>query len=190
VVWGKPLPVTPAGESAPGALPAPVSPTRILGGLTVVAAVTWALESAAGLGPGVLVVVVAAVGGAVAVHYGRAGRRLALITLLVLAVTGLGWIELINTAQYGTLALTGPPPLVRWCGTTFEPSGVVTTGLSTGPGPTYSEILRTPSGYAVFGIALAAQRACGNTGPLFVGVARARYAAYDPVAPSPAMFRG
>jgi hypothetical protein len=177
-------------ESVDGVSAAPVSPTRVLGGVTVVAVVAWALESAAGLGPSVLVVVVAAVGGAAAVRYGRARRRVALITFVVLAVTGLGWIELLNTAQYGTLALTGPPPLVRWCGTTFEPTGVITSALSRGPGPTYSEILRTPSGYEVFGIALAPQRACGSSGPLFVRVAAARYAAYDPVVPSPAPFRG
>jgi len=186
VVWGKPLPVAPVEEAVPEVSSPPVSPIRVLGALSVVGVVSWALESAAGLGPSVVVVVVAAVGGGGAVRYGHAGRRVALIAFLAMGVTGLGWIELINTAQYGTLALTGAPPLVRWCGTTYEPSGVVTAALSTGPGPTYSKILRTPSGYDVFGVALAAHRSCGTSVPLLVGVARARYAAYDAVTPSPA----
>ena len=37
-------------------------------------------------------------------------RRFAVVTLLVVAVTGLGWIELVNKAQYGTLALTRRSP--------------------------------------------------------------------------------
>ena len=116
---------------------------------------SWALESAAGLGPSAVVVAVAALGRAAAVRYGHAVRRVTLITFVIVAVTGLGWIELINTAQYGTLALTGAPPLVRWCGATYKPSGVVTSELSTGPGAVHSTILRTPSGYDVFGVALA-----------------------------------
>ncbi len=83
-------------------------------------------------------------------------------------MAGLGWIELVNKAQYGTLALTGAPPLVRWCGNTYQPSGVITAAASTGDGPTYSQILRTPSGYDVFGVALHGQRSCGATSPLFV----------------------
>lgn len=183
VVWAKPLLVETVGEPVPGASPTPVSPARVLTALTVVAVATWALESMLGLGPSLLVVVVAAFGAAAAVRVGHAGGRVALITLLVVAVSGLGWIELINRAQFGTLALTGAPPLVRWCGTTYVPSGVVTSDLSTGPGPRYSKILRTPSGYDVFGVALAAHRSCGRSGPLLIRVGTARYAAYDPTSP-------
>ncbi len=186
VVWGKPLSVAPAAEPSPGVGAALVSPTRVLGALSVVDVTSWALESAADLGPSVVVVAVAALGSAAAVHYGHAVRRVTLITFFVMAVTGLGWIELINTAQYGTLALTGAPPLVRWCGATYKPSGVVTSELSTGRGSTYSTILRTPSGYDVFGVALAGHHSCATSGPLFVGVARGRYAVYDPEAASPA----
>lgn len=183
MVWGKPLVVETAGEPVPGASSTPVSPARVLTGLTVAAVATWALESVLGLGPSLLVVGVAGFGAAAAVRYGHAAGRVALITLLVVAVSGLGWIEVINKAQYGTLALTGAPPLVRWCGTTYVPSGVVTSNLSTGAGQRYTKILRTPSGYDVFGVALAAHRSCGRTGPLLVRVGTARYAAYDPAGP-------
>ncbi len=165
--------------------PGLVSPTRVLAGLGLVAASAWVLESPVGLGPGLEVVLAAALGSAAAVRFGRAARRVALITLLVIALTGVGWIELINKAQYGTLALTGAPPLVRWCGTTYKPSGVITSTLSSGSGPTYSKILKTPSGYDVFGVALRRQRSCGPSGPLLVGVGTARFAAYDPVPTSP-----
>jgi hypothetical protein len=180
------LPVAPVAEPSPGVGPAPVSPRRVLAALSVVGVTSWALESVAGLGPSAVVVAVAALGSAAAVRYGHAVRRVTLITFVLVAVTGLGWIELINTAQYGTLALTGAPPLVRWCGATYKPSGVVTSELSTGPGAAYSTILRTPSGYDVFGVALAGHHSCATSGPLFVGVARARYAVYDPEATSPA----
>jgi len=70
------------------------------------------LESAAGLGPSVVVVVVAAVGGGGRRALRTRRPRVALIAFLALGVTGLGWIELINTAQYGTLALTGAPRVV------------------------------------------------------------------------------
>jgi hypothetical protein len=147
--------------------------------LAVVGVLTWGLESAGGLGPSWKVVVVAAIGSAVAVRYARVTRRVAVVTLLVVAMTGLGWIELINEVQYGTLALTGAPPQVHWCGTTYVPNGVVAATPSTGAGPAYSEILRTPSGDAVFGVALRGRRSCGASGPLFVGVGPGRYAAYD-----------
>ena len=185
MVWGKPLPSAPAWESGIATPPRWVSPTRVLAALGIVAVMAWVLESPVGLGPGLEVVLAAALGSAVAVRYGRATRRVALITLLVIALTGVGWIELINKAQYGTLALTGAPPLVRWCGTTFKPSGVITSKLSSGAGPKYSKILKTPSGDDVFGVALARQRSCGTSGPIFVGVGAARYAAYDPVTSSP-----
>lgn len=186
MVWGKPLPGTAVGESGAALPVASVAPTRILGALALVGAATWALESVAGLGPSVAVVLVAAFGSAAAVRYGHAVRRVAVVTLLVMAASGLGWIELVNKVQYGTLALTGAPPLVRWCGTTYAPSGVVTSDLSAGAGPRYSKILRTPSGYDVYGVALATHHSCGSSGPLFVGVGTARYAAYDPTsAPAP-----
>ncbi|HVA04535.1 MAG TPA: hypothetical protein VMU64_12425 [Acidimicrobiales bacterium] len=185
MVWGQPLPSPPAGETETATAPGWVSPSRVLVALGVVAVVTWVLESLVGLGPGLEVVLVAALGSAVAVRFGRAARRVALITLVVIALSGVGWIELINKAQYGTLALTGAPPLVRWCGTTFKPSGVITSNLSSGTGPRYSKILKTPSGYDVFGVALARHRSCGTSGPIFVGLRAARYAAYDPVTSSP-----
>ncbi len=185
MVWGKPVPSAPAAEG-PLAPAAPVSPSRLLAALGVVGAVTWAVESGAGLGPNLVVVLVAALGASGAVRYGRGVRRVALSTLLVVALAGVGWIELVNKVQYGTLALTGAPPLVRWCGTTYRPSGVVTAAPSTGAGPRYSTILRSPSGYEVFGVALGRERSCGRSGPLFVALGGARYAAYDPVALAPA----
>jgi hypothetical protein len=165
-----------------------VSPARILAGLVLVGAFTWILASPVGLGPSLDVVLVAALGAAGAIRFGRGAIRVALITLLVVALTGLGWIELINKAQYGTLSLTGAPPLVRWCGTTYKASGIVTAEPSAGAGPKYSKILQTPSGYDVFGVALIAHRSCGTSatiGPLFVAIGTARYAAYDPVTTRP-----
>ena len=182
------MPSAPAGELESPTSPGWVSPSRVLLALGLVAIVTWVLESPVGLGPGLEVVLVAALGSAVAVRYGHAARRVALITLVVVALGGTGWIELINKAQYGTLALTGAPPLVRWCGTTFKPNGVITSNLSSGTGPRYSKILKTPSGYDVFGVALARHRSCGTSGPIFVGLRAARYAAYDPVTSSPVAF--
>jgi hypothetical protein len=155
-----------------------VSRGRALAGLGVVGLVTVTLESS--LGPSWGVVLVAGLGSGGAVLCARAGRRFAVVTLLVVSLTGLGWIELVNKVQYGTLALTGAPPLVRWCGTTYRPNGVVTSTLAAGGGATYSKILRTPSGYDVFGLALRGRRSCGAAGTLFVGVGPARYAAYDP----------
>jgi hypothetical protein len=160
--------------------PAPVSRVRVLVALAVVGLLIWTLVSVAGLGPSWEVVLVAAVGSAGAVVLARAARRVAVVTLLVVAMTGLGWIELINQVQYGTLALTGAPPLVRWCGTTYHRSGVITVSPSTGVGPAYSKILRTPSGYDVFGEALHGHHSCGTSGPLFVGVGHKLFAAYDP----------
>ena len=185
MVWGKPLLDAAVGESGAAEPLTAVSPTRILGALAVVGAATWALESVVGLGPILGVVLVASFGCAAAVRYGHAAGRVAIVTLLVFAASGLGWIELVNKVQYGTLALTGAPPLVRWCGTTYAPSGVVTSDLSTGAGSTYSKILRTPSGYDVFGVALATHHSCGVSGPLFVGVGPSRYAAYDSTSPPP-----
>jgi hypothetical protein len=179
VVWGKPLPEAPAGKGA-RATPDPVSPLRVLAAVAVVGLVVWLLVSAAGLGPSWGVVLVAAVGTAAAVRLARASRRVAAITLVAVALTGLGWIELVNTVQYGTLALTGAPPLVRWCGATYRPSGVITAAPSTGVGPRYTKILRTPSGHDVFGVTLQGHHSCGRTGAVFVSVGHGRFAAYDP----------
>ncbi len=176
----------PTGKLASPAWPASVSPVRAVAALAPVGALTWALVAVAGLGPSLGVVLVAAFGSAGAVLFARGALRLAVVTLLVLSMTGLGWIELINKAQYGTLALTGAPPLVRWCGNTYKPSGVITAAASTGAGPAYSQILRTPSGYDVFGVSLMGQRSCGTTGPLFVELGKARYAEYDTRIPTPA----
>jgi hypothetical protein len=189
VVWGRAVAGMPTRESRDPA-PFPVSPTRILVALGVVGAATWALASAAGLGPSLVVVLVAALGSGVAVRYGRGARRAAVITLVVVAVTGIGWIEGLNKVQYGTLALTGAPPLVRWCGTTFRPSGVVTAGPSSGAGLRYSTILRTPSGYDVFGVDPGTDRSCGASGPVFVRVGQGRFAAYDPVTAEPGGLNG
>ena len=186
MVWGKPLADTPTGKLTSLARPAPVSPLLALAALAPVGALTWALVAVAGLGPSLAVVLVAAFGSAGAVLFARGTLRFAVVTLLVISMTGVGWIELVNKAQYGTLALTGAPPLVRWCGNTYQPSGVITAAASTGAGPTYSQILRTPAGYDVFGVALHGQRSCGMTGPLFVELGKARYAEYDTRTPAPA----
>jgi hypothetical protein len=122
---------------------------------------------------------VAALGSAGAVRYGRGRRGLAVVTLLAVALIGIGWIEAVNKAQYGTLALRGAPPLVRWCGATYRPSGVVSSEPSTGAGPRDTRILRSPSGYAVFGVAPGAGRSCGTSGALFVDLGQSHYAAYD-----------
>jgi hypothetical protein len=148
--------------------------------VAVVGLVVWTLVSVAGLGPSWDVVLVAALGSAGVVRFAHAARRVAVVTLLVVAMTGLGWIELINKVQYGTLALTGAPPLVRWCGTTYHRSGVVTVAPSTGAGSAYSKILRTPSGDDVFGEALHGHHSCGTSGALFVDVGHKLFAAYDP----------
>jgi hypothetical protein len=185
-VWGQALPGTPTGEWSPSALRPPVSGARVLAALAVVGIATWALVAVAGLGPNLGVVAVAAFGSGAAILFGRGARRLAVATLLVIALTGVGWIELVNEVQYGTLALTGAPPLVRWCGTTYRPSGVVSADPSTGAGPAYTDILRTPSGYDVFGVGLGQKRSCGASGPLFVAVGPGRYASYDPVTAAPA----
>jgi len=158
----------------------PVSRTRVLAGLALVAVVSWVLVAAAGLGPSWEVALVAGLGSAGAVRFARGTRRVAAITFVVVAVAGFGWIEMVNTVQYGTLSLSGAPPLVRWCGATYKPDGVITASTSTGAGPSYSKILRTPSGDDVFGVALRGRGSCGTSGPLFVGVGPGRYAAYDP----------
>ncbi len=186
MVWGQALPGTPTGEWSSPALRPAVSGARVLAALAVVGVATWALVAVAGLGPNLVVVVLAAFGSGAAILFGRGARRLAVATLLVIALTGVGWIELVNEVQYGTLALTGAPPLVRWCGTTYRPSGVVSADPSTGAGPTYTDILRTPSGYDVFGVGLGEKRSCGTSGPLFVAVGPGRYASYDPVTAAPA----
>jgi len=178
VVWGKPLPDTPTRDRPAPA--GPVSRIRVLAALALVGALSWTLEAAAGLGPSWEVVLVAAAGSAAAVRFARGARRVAAIALLVVAVAGLGWIEVINAVQYGTLSLSGAPPLVRWCGTTYKPDGVIAATASNGAGSRYSKILRTPSGDDVFGVALPGHGSCGSTGPLFVDVGRGRYAAYDP----------
>ncbi len=180
MVWGKPLPGSAAEDQAPPG-PAPVSPTRIAAAAALVGVLVWALASVMGLGPNLDVVLVAAFGAAGAVRYGRGRRRLAVVTLLALAVAvvGIGWIEAVNKAQYGTLALRGAPPLVRWCGATYRPSGVISSEPSTGSGPTETPILRSPSGYAVFGVAPGAGRACAANGALFVNLGSSHYAAYD-----------
>ena len=134
VVWGQALPGTPTGEWSSPALRPPASGARVLAALAVVGIATWALVAVAGLGPNLVVVVLAAFGSGAAILFGRGARRLAVATLLVMALTGVGWIELVNEVQYGTLALTGAPPLVRWCGTTYRPSGVVSADPSTGAG--------------------------------------------------------
>jgi hypothetical protein len=173
------LPDAPAGQGA-GATPAPVSPPRVLTAVAVVGVVVWLLVSVAGLGPSWGVVLVAAGGTAAGVRLAHAARRVAVAALVVVAVTGLGWIEMVNVVQYGTLALTGAPPLVRWCGATYRPSGVITAAPSTGVGPGYTKILRTPSGHDVFGVTLQGHHACGRTGAVFVSVGPGRFAAYDP----------
>lgn len=186
MVWGKPLPGATARDLTPPGAPALVSPFRVLAGLAVVAVVTWLLEAVVGLGPCLEVVLAAALGSALALRFAHLARHVAVVTLVVVAMIGLGWVELINKAQYGTLALSGPPPLVRWCGTTYQPSGVVVAAPSTGGGPPYTQILRTPSGYDVFGVALRGHRSCGAPVPLFVQVGPQRYSAYAPAASSAA----
>jgi hypothetical protein len=171
------LPEAPARDTVRAA---PVSRVRVAAALAVVGASAWILVSVAGLGPSWKVVVVAAVGSGGAVRFAHGARRLAVVTLVVVALAGLGWIELINSVQYGTLALTGAPPMVRWCGTAYRPSGVITAAPSTGAGPAYSKILRTPSGYDVFGVALGGHGACGTSGAVFVRVGHGLFAAYDP----------
>ena len=109
VVWGKPRPGRAAEDQAPPG-PLPVSPTRIAAGGALVGALTWALASVVGLGPNLDVVLVAAFGSAGAVRYGRGRRRLAVVTLLAVALVGIGWIEAVNKVQYGTLALTRRSP--------------------------------------------------------------------------------
>lgn len=186
MVWGKALPGTPGRETTSATPQARASPGRALIALGLVGALTWTLTSAIGLGPSWEVAVVAALGVAGAVRFARASRRVAVVTMAVIAIAGLGWIEMINEVQYGTMSLSGAPPLVRWCGITYKPTGVVAAAPSTGAGPSYSRILRTPSGYDVFGVALQQHHSCASTtGPLFVGVGTARFDAYDPVTPLP-----
>lgn len=178
MVWGKPRPGRAAEDQAPPG-PLPVSPTRIAAGAALVGALTWALASVVGLGPNLDVVLVAAFGSAGAVRHGRGRRRLAVVTLLAVALVGIGWIEAVNKVQYGTLALRGAPPLVRWCGSTYRPTGVVSSEPSTGTGPAETPILRSPSGYAVFGVAPGTGRSCATSGALFVDLGSSHYAAYD-----------
>ena len=179
MVWGKPLPEASARESARSA-PTPVSRVRVLAALAIVGVLVWTLVSVAGLGPSWDVVLVAALGSAGAVRFAHGARRVAVVTLLVVAMTGLGWIELINKVQYGTLALSGAPPLVRWCGTTYHRSRVVTVAPSTGVGSAYSKILRTPSGHDVFGQAIDGHHSCGTSSALFVDIGHRLFAVYDP----------
>ena len=167
--------------------PPPVSWSRAAAGLAGVGALTVVLVVGAGLGPSWTVALVAATGAGAAVRVARARTRVAVGALLLVAAAGLGWIELVNKVQYGTLALSGPPPLVRWCGAVYRTSGISATAPEVGGEPAYRPILRTPSGAVVFGVGLGPKRACGATLPLFVGVGPARYVLYSAWPPRPAL---
>jgi hypothetical protein len=134
-------------------LPAPVSPSRALAGFAVVGAATWMLASVAGLGPSLEVVLAAAMGSAATVRFAHVARPVAVVTLLVVAVIGLGWPELINKAAVrDARAERGSPagPLMR---RHLSAERCRRRRPSAGGGARYSQIFQTPSGDNVLGVA-------------------------------------
>lgn len=175
MVWGRPGPAGNAADTAEHA----VSAGRAALGLAVVAALTGALVVVAGLGPTWPVVVAAALGAGAAVIVARASGRVAMVAVVLVGVSGLAWIEVVNEVQYGTVALTGTPPLVRWCGATYKPDGMSATRPGAAGTPAYSKVLRTPSGHDVYGVAPRGRRPCA-AGALFVQSGPGRYLVYGP----------
>jgi hypothetical protein len=155
----------------------PVSATRAALGLAAVAALTAALVTLAGLGPTWPVVAVAAIGAGASVAAARASARVAVVAVVLVGVSGLAWIETVNEVQYGTMSLTGAPPLIRWCGTTYRPDGMSATAPGT---PASSKILRTPSGHDVYGVEPHGRQPCAAGGVVFVESGAGRYLVYGP----------
>ena len=178
MVWGRPAPPT-SPDGGPPAAPPPVSPVRALVGLTAAGVLVLGLVAWGHLGPTWPVVAAAAAAVGAAVRLARAARRTALGAAALVAVAGIGWIELVDTVQYGTLSLSGPPALVRWCGTTYRTSGLTTTMPAVEGGPAYAPVLRTPSGEDVYGASAPRGERCGTSLPLFVAVGPARYLLYS-----------
>jgi hypothetical protein len=154
---------------------------RLLVGLGVTVVSCIVLVVVARLGASWPVVVVATTGTALSLWFGRLSRRLGLGLLLAVGGAGLLWIEAVNIVQYGSLALTGPPAKVWWCGDSYTPSGAVTRGLSDGDGPPFNQILTTPAAYSVYGVDNGDPgTTCGATEPLLVQVGPGRYEVYNP----------
>ncbi|HUI04137.1 MAG TPA: hypothetical protein VLZ77_11390 [Acidimicrobiales bacterium] len=176
MVWGRPGPPRETADTAAGAVRA----ARAALGLAGAAALTLALVVVVGLGPTWPVVAAAALGTAAAAAMARAPGRAVVAAAVLVGLAGLAWIELVDEVQYGTLALSGAPPLVRWCGTTYRPDGMSATRPGATGLPAYSEVLRTPSGHDVYGVAPRAGRPCAAGGVLFVQAGPGRYLVYGP----------
>jgi hypothetical protein len=183
MAWGRLVQKATPGPPSP-ATPRP-APLLAAGALLAVAGIVALLVDPAGWGPTWPVVLVGAVGAAISVRIAHLPRRTALMTMVAVALAGMGWIELVNIAQYGTLSLSGPPPLIRWCGATYQKSAVVVSTPPPADGARDTMILRTPSGYDVFGVAPPRTAACGAQSTLSVEVGTARFIVYDRMAEAP-----
>ena len=176
MVWGRPGPAT---ESATHHQ---ISPSRLRAvfGLLAVATVTAGLEAVVGLGPTWPVVAAAALGTGAVFALARVSVRVVVAAVVLVAAGGLAWIEAVNLAQYGTLSLSGPPPLVRWCGTTYRPDGIAATAPGPEATPPYAQVLRTPSGHDVYGVAPTVSHPCPAGGALFMEDHPGRWLVYGP----------
>jgi hypothetical protein len=183
MAWGRLVDDASPGPSRP--VPVRPAPVLALGALLAVAGLVAVLAAEAGLGPTWPVVLVGAIGAAAALRIAHLSRRAALATMVAVGLAGMGWIELINVAQYGTLSLSGPPPVIRWCGAAYEKSAVAVATPPASDGAPDASVLRTPSGYDVFGVAPERAGACGSQGALFVEVGPARFVVYDRSAGTP-----
>lgn len=163
------------------ALPGDTSQVRLVFGLIITVLICIALMVFPRLGASWPVVVVAAVGTAIALRLAHLSKLRALVLGVVVGGVGLLGIEIINVAQYGTLSLSGPPAKVWWCGDTYTPSGAITSGLGNGDGPPDVQMLTTPAAYSVYGTYNGHPgESCGATGPLLVQVGPREYKIYNP----------
>ena len=173
MVWGRPGPAVESNRVT-------VSRLRVVVGLASVAAAGAVLVDLVGLGPSWAVVATAALGAGATFVVARASARVALTAVIVIGVGGMAWVESVNEARFGTLSLTGTPPLVRWCGTTYRPDGMAATAPGRSGPAASTEILRTPSGHDVYAPSSPGPRPCTAGGALYIEAGPGHWLVYGP----------
>lgn len=93
-------------------------------------------------------------------------RRLATVAVIVLAVLGFVGLEAYNDAAFGTLSLSGPPPLIFACGAEYTRAS--SSPVAVGPTLVLHGVGTTPSGMALLG-----NTRCGTTGSVWAFVSTA-----------------